>query len=876
MRYQWRMDDREWSEVRSLSDFTFTSLSDGDHRFEVRAIDRDGNIDPTPAVHAFIVEGPWWKNPWVFGSGLAMLGLIALQTGRVVRRDRRVREANRELTIEAALERVRAAALGMEKSDDVHGVSEVVFEEFEGLGYDLFWSSIVIVDRDARSQEHWISRKHHEGPTFLRAPMVDRSERAPFGQELWDAWDRGDPYFVREVAGEELVDLYKHAKQRFNLSDEWYDERMRVLPDRQNAQVVNFPRGNIQLTTHERLPQEALEVARRFADVFSFAYDRFLELKEKEAQASQAERQAAVARVRAEAAGMRRAEDLEPVVKEIVKELVSAGIEFDAGSINIVDEEEGVRRQYATLTEGLAGQGEQPLSEVSDEWMSIWKGDRPVVRRTQQTGESPLFPADGAPRSEVVLDAPFAYGTFALSVEEPGDFSEEDIALVADFADVFALGYTRYLDFQKLEAQNEAMSEANRELFQANVELQRDRAVERIRAEVQSMDQAEDFERVLSLLTGDLKEVGLTFSSCEIDVLDEFVEHPSMELFERNGFRYTTFTLDPDGHVAYDSFVLPAPFPAVNLQTIERFIANEPWQGMSEDQRIVEVPAGSYGRLRLTASDRERFTDEEVTTLRQFADAIALGYARYMDIREIQLQTERKSAFLASISHELRTPMNAIKGFTNLVLRREKDLSDRGQENLEKVDQASDHLLAMVNDLLDLSKIEAGRMDVSATTFDVADLIQSCSSTVSPLVKEGVELTVEIDSSLGEVHTDEARVRQMVINLLSNAIKFTDSGTVTVSAVGSGLSAEKAHLVIAVSDTGKGIPAEELPTIFDEYRQVAGSDSDVQKGTGLGLSITKQFAELLGGSIGVESEVGKGTTFTVKIPATYSPEAPIG
>ena len=426
MRYQWRMDDREWSEVRSLSDFTFTSLSDGDHRFEVRAIEWDGNIDPTPAVHAFIVEGPWWKNPWVFGSGLAMLGLIALQTGRVVRRDRRVREANRELTIEAALERVRAAALGMEKSDDVHGVSEVVFEEFEGLGYDLFWSSIVIVDRDARSQEHWISRKHHEGPTFLRAPMVDRSERAPFGQELWDAWDRGDPYFVREVAGEELVDLYKHAKQRFNLSDEWYDERMRVLPDRQNAQVVNFPRGNIQLTTHERLPQEALEVARRFADVFSFAYDRFLELKEKEAQASQAERQAAVARVRAEAAGMRRAEDLEPVVKEIVKELVSAGIEFDAGSINIVDEEEGVRRQYATLTEGLAGQGEQPLSEISDEWMSIWKGDRPVVRhRTQQTGESPLFPADGAPRSEVVLDAPFAYGTFALSVEEPGDFSEE-------------------------------------------------------------------------------------------------------------------------------------------------------------------------------------------------------------------------------------------------------------------------------------------------------------------------------------------------------------------------------------------------------------------------------------------------------------------
>ena len=815
-----------------------------------------------------------------------MLGLIGVQTGRVVRRDQRVREANRELTVEAALERVRAAALGMEKSEDVHGVSEVVFEEFEGLGYDLFRSSIVIVDRDAQTMEMWVSRRDYEGPPVIKRQIPERSERLPMGLKVWDAWEQGEPHFVYELAGQELVDAYKTWRDRLELGDEWYDGVMRVLPDRQVIQVVFYPRGHLHLVTNEPLPDEAMVVARRFADVFEFAYERFLELKEKEAQARQAERQAAVARVRAEAASMRRAEDLQPLVKAIMNELAAADVAFDTGSILIVDEEAGFRRVQFATREGLTGGGETPLSEVSEEWMAIWKGGEPVVRKR----EIALSRDTSTPGT--LVDAPFAYGAFSLGVEEPGAFSQEDIDLVAGFADVISLGYARYLDFQKLEAQNEAMSEANRDLFQANVELQRDRAVERIRAEVQSMDEAEDFERVLSLLTGDLKEVGLTFSSCEIDVLDEFVEHPSMELFERDGFRYTTFTLDPDGHVAYDSFVLPAPFPAVNLQTIERFIANEPWQGMSEDQRIVEVPAGSYGRLRLTASDRERFTDEEVTTLRQFADAIALGYARYMDIREIQLQTERKSAFLASISHELRTPMNAIKGFTNLVLRREKDLSDRGQENLEKVDQASDHLLAMVNDLLDLSKIEAGRMDVSATTFDVADLIQTCSSTVSPLVKEGVELTVEIDSSLGEVHTDEARVRQMVINLLSNAIKFTDSGSVTVTAWG-----EKAEegrekesratdsavpvpgsrvpvLAISVSDTGKGIPAEELPTIFDEYRQVAGSGSDVQKGTGLGLSITKQFAELLGGSIGVESEVGKGTMFTVTIPATYSSEAP--
>ena len=193
------------------------------------------------------------------------------------------------------------------------------------------------------------------------------------------------------------------------------------------------------------------------------------------------------------------------------------------------------------------------------------------------------------------------------------------------------------------------------------------------------MDEASDFERILSLLTESLKTVELTFDGCEIDVLDEPVENPTMAHFEENGFRYTTFRLDPDGNVVPRSYNVPAPFPTVNEQMIERFIEGEPWEGTSQDQRIVEVPAGSYGRLRLTAADRDQFTDDEVATLREFAAAVALGYARYLDIREIQAQTERKSAFLASMSHELRTPMNAIKGFTNLVLNREGNISCRSE-----------------------------------------------------------------------------------------------------------------------------------------------------------------------------------------------------
>ena len=147
--------------------------------------------------------------------------------------------------------------------------------------------------------------------------------------------------------------------------------------------------------------------------------------------------------------------------------------------------------------------------------------------------------------------------------------------------------------------------------------------------------------------------------------------------------------------------------------------------------------------------------------------------------------------------------------------------------------------------------------------FDVEQLVNYCISTVSPLVQEGVTLSAEVEEGIGEAHTDEARLRQMLINLTSNAIKFTDSGRVTVKA-----RQDDGYVELSVSDTGKGIPEDELPTIFDEYRQVEGSDRE-HKGTGLGLSITKQFAELLGGSIGVESEVGKGSTFTVRVPVIY-------
>jgi len=327
----------------------------------------------------------------------------------------------------------------------------------------------------------------------------------------------------------------------------------------------------------------------------------------------------------------------------------------------------------------------------------------------------------------------------------------------------------------------------------------------------------------------------------------------------------------------------PAGFTSED-QRLLAIIASQSAQ-IIENARLYQTLEAAHGRLEEYSRELEQKVAERTRELREKNDALEAAN------RQIQEQTQRKSAFLASMSHELRTPMNAIKGFTSLVLRREPNLTERGRQNLEKVGQASDHLLAMINDLLDLSKIEAGRMDVNPERFDVRTLIASCCETVSPLVeqKQSVHLSYEVDDAVREAHTDQARVRQMVINLLSNAIKFTEKGEVKVQVTRPptavrrppspipgppssvvGRPSENDFLEIAVSDTGKGISPEHLSAIFDEYRQVRGqSESGVQRGTGLGLSITKRFAELLGGSICVESEVGKGSTFTVRIPAAF-------
>jgi PAS domain S-box-containing protein len=234
--------------------------------------------------------------------------------------------------------------------------------------------------------------------------------------------------------------------------------------------------------------------------------------------------------------------------------------------------------------------------------------------------------------------------------------------------------------------------------------------------------------------------------------------------------------------------------------------------------------------------------------------------------------TQAKSVFLANMSHELRTPMNAIIGFTRLVMRRAQDvLPQRQYENLEKILLSAEHLLTLINDILDLSKIEAGRMEIHPVSFQLEALVDMCLHTLEPMVRsERIHVVKELEAGLPLLATDQDKVRQILMNLLGNAVKFTTAGTITITA-----RHHDGAITMAVTDTGIGIPAEALEHIFEEFRQVDSSTTRQYGGTGLGLSISRRLAQLLGGDITVQSAVGVGSTFTVTLPLHYN-GAPVG
>jgi len=292
-------------------------------------------------------------------------------------------------------------------------------------------------------------------------------------------------------------------------------------------------------------------------------------------------------------------------------------------------------------------------------------------------------------------------------------------------------------------------------------------------------------------------------------------------------------------------------------------------------RRILSVPmlrdGNPIGAITVAGPDARPFPEKQIELLKTFADqaVIAIENVRLFTesqdkTRELEIANRHKSEFLANMSHELRTPLNAVIGFSEVLIERMfGEVNPKQEEYLNDILSSGKHLLSLINDILDLSKIEAGRMELEAQAFDLPSALDNALTLIRErAARHSIGLEVHVDPAIGEVVADERKIKQVLLNLLSNAVKFTpEGGTIAMSAALNGEA-----VVVSVADTGIGIAEEDREAVFEEFRQVGDDYARKREGTGLGLALARRLVELHGGTLSLESELGKGSTFTFTIP----------
>ncbi|MFN8635999.1 MAG: GAF domain-containing protein [Chloroflexota bacterium] len=489
-------------------------------------------------------------------------------------------------------------------------------------------------------------------------------------------------------------------------------------------------------------------------------------------------------------------------------------------------------------------------------------------------------------------------GTIAVSRRDPGSFSDTEIALLQTFADQAVIAIENARLFQELEQRNRELSET----------LEQQTATSEILRIVASTPT--DLRRVLQAI------VDAAARLCDADdVVIRLAE--AGELRPAVGHGSTPLSLSTALPISRGTIAGRALLDArsVQIDDFQEGGASE-FPETADTLRVIGLRTAlatpllrenqAIGTIGVRLRERRPFTERQIALLEAFADqaVIAIENARLFDElqranHQLAEASQHKSQFLANMSHELRTPLNAIIGYSEML---QEEAEEIGEEafipDLQKVNAAGKHLLGLINDILDLSKIEAGRMDLYLEDFSVSQLVQDVAAIVKPLMeKNGNELVVSCPPDLGVMHADQTKVRQTLFNLLSNAAKFTDHGRIELrvaltppAPLSRGRergeherpsSPSPAHrerglggegISFAVADTGIGMTEEQLGRLFEAFSQAEASTRSKYGGTGLGLAISRHFCRMMGGDLTVESVHGQGSTFTVRLPVAV-PEA---
>ena len=459
-----------------------------------------------------------------------------------------------------------------------------------------------------------------------------------------------------------------------------------------------------------------------------------------------------------------------------------------------------------------------------------------------------------------------AIGALSVSRRDASGFTPDEVALLQTFADQAVIAIENVRLFKELQARTAALTRSVEQLT-ALAEVGR------------AVSSTLDLATVLTTIVSRAVQLsgldgGVVFEYD--DATEEFVQRAMTETGDalaeaRRATRIrrgegvlgrTAITLEP---VQVADIALPGAYEG----RLREILID------SGIRAVLAVPMVREGHLigclGVTRNRPGEFPAETIELLRTFAtqSALAIQNARlFREIeqksRELEAASRHKSEFLANMSHELRTPLNAIIGFSEVLSARMfGELNEKQDEYLKDIHASGQHLLALINDILDLSKIEAGRMDLEVTDFDLTMAIDNALILVRErAARRSIALHTTIDDRLGQVQGDERKIRQVLLNLLSNAIKFTPEG----GRIEVGAKPVDGSVEVSVNDTGVGIAPEDQEAVFEEFRQVGTADKKVE-GTGLGLALSRKFIELHGGKIWVKSQVGQGSTFTFTVPA---------
>jgi signal transduction histidine kinase len=462
-------------------------------------------------------------------------------------------------------------------------------------------------------------------------------------------------------------------------------------------------------------------------------------------------------------------------------------------------------------------------------------------------------------------------GSIHIRRTEVRHFTDKQIMLLKTFADQAVIAIENVRLFKELEARTQELAQSVGEL--------------RALGEVgQAVSSTLDLQTVLSTIVRHAVQLSRTDGGViyEYDEAAEEFHLRASHLMEAEVVEALQATpVRPGQGATGRAATMRAPVQLPDILNEQEFTGSKirPLFARLGYRSVLAVPLLREGRIMgaLTVWRKQAgsFSTEVVQLLQTFAtqSALAIQNARlFREIedksRQIEAANRHKSEFLANMSHELRTPLNAIIGFSEVLGERMfGELNEKQAEYTEDILSSGRHLLSLINEILDLSKVEAGRMELELDTFDLPLAIDNARTFVRErATKHGINLDVTVDERIGDFVGDERKIKQILLNLLSNAVKFTpEGGRIGINARQSDGSVE-----ISVSDTGIGIAPEDQPKIFEEFRQVGSDYAHKTEGTGLGLTLAKKFVELHGGKIWVESEVGKGSTFSFTLPERSS------